>query len=148
MVPMIPPIRGYQPVSTSSLLSCRAESWPLRHPRQLRKIPPLSSRLSLYFHCLVIFWWAIFRCWSDKCLVEAGRVVACQMGAVGCNEPFRIPLYKQLRDCRAQSLYWGPYLWGGVRRFMPDRALRPEWRLPWVATRWGTDHWRPGPARV
>ncbi len=43
-----------QPVSTSSLLSCRAGIWPLRHPRQLRLTPPLSSRLSLYFHMLVI----------------------------------------------------------------------------------------------
>lgn len=43
-----------QPVSTSSLLSCRAGVWPLRHPRQLRLMPPLPSRLSLYFHRLVI----------------------------------------------------------------------------------------------
>lgn len=28
MVPMIPPIRGYQPVSTSSLLSCREGAGP------------------------------------------------------------------------------------------------------------------------
>lgn len=30
--------------------------------------------------------------------------------AVGCNEPFRSPLYEQLRDCRSQYLYWVSYL--------------------------------------
>lgn len=43
-----------QPVSTSSLLSCRSGGRPLRHPRQLRLISPLLSRLFLYFHMLVI----------------------------------------------------------------------------------------------
>lgn len=53
---------------------------------------------------------AICPYWSDKCFVGADRVVACQVRAVGCNEPFRIPLYEQLRDCRSQSLYWVSYL--------------------------------------
>lgn len=36
-----------------------------------------------------------------------GHVGRCQCGS---NEPFRIPLYEQLRDCRSQSLYWVSYL--------------------------------------
>lgn len=100
-----------QPVSTSSLLSCRSGGWPLRHPRQLRQIPPLSSRLPLYFHRFVILWrpsagvGLINALWGQTALSPARWV-----RAVGCNEPFRIPLYEQLRDCRSQSLYWVSYL--------------------------------------
>lgn len=39
----------------------------------------------------------------------AGRLFTCRRAA-RCNEPFRIPLYKQLRDCRSLSLYWVSYL--------------------------------------
>ncbi len=98
-----------QPVSSSSLLSCRSHFPPRRHPRQRWQSARFSFLLLLYFQLLVNFYRTLCPFWSDKCFVGAGRLFACRRAA-RCNEPFRIPLYEQLRDCRSQSLYWVSYL--------------------------------------
>ena len=61
------------------------------------------------FSCLQFFIAPFARFGLINALWGAGRLFACRRAA-RCNEPFRIPLYEQLRDCRSQSLYWVSYL--------------------------------------
>ena len=67
------------------------------------------SDYSFIFSCLQIFIAPLALFGLINALWGAGRLFACRRAA-RCNEPFRIPLYEQLRDCRSQSLYWVSYL--------------------------------------